>query len=78
MPPRKSDLGYAKMSVTREQELWAIALWVDREHGKDGERFIAERVLHFDAEGDEGGKQLWMDVARRYIQLKEADALSPH
>ena len=50
----------AIVSVTREQELWAMALWVDREHGEDGERFITERVLHFDAIGDEGGKLLWM------------------
>lgn len=57
------------MAVTHEQELWAMALWVDREHGDEGERFIAERVLHFDAEGDPGGKQLWMDVARKFVEL---------
>lgn len=55
------------MAVTRQQELWAVALWVDRE---EGERVIAERVLHFDAEGDDGGKQLWMDVARRFVELR--------
>lgn len=60
------------MAVTRQQELWAIALWVDREHEEEGEQFIAERVLHFDALGDDDGKQLWMDVARRYIALKSA------
>lgn len=37
------------MTVTREQEIWAMALWVDREHGEDAERFIAERVLHFES-----------------------------
>jgi hypothetical protein len=58
------------MAVTREQELWAMALWVDREHSEEGERFIAERVQHFDAEGGDGGKQLWMDVARRFVELK--------
>ena len=60
------------MALTRELEIWAMAMWVDREHGEDGERFIAERVLYFDAEGDEGGKQLWMDVGRRFGEL------SPH
>lgn len=64
--------------VTREHELWAMALWVDREHGEDGERFIAERVLHFDAEGDDGGKQLWMDVARRFVELKTSMSDAPN
>ena len=59
------------MAVTREQELWAMALWVDGEHGEESERVIAERVLHFDSEGDEGGRQLWMDVARRHSSLQK-------
>ena len=58
------------MAVTREQELWSMALWVDREYGEEGERFIAERVLHFDAESDEGGKTLWMRVAHRFVEWK--------
>lgn len=62
----------------REQELWAMALWVDREHGEDGERFIAERVSHFEAEGDNGGKQLWMEVARRFVDLKAATRAAPN
>jgi hypothetical protein len=58
------------MTVKREQELWALALWVEREFGEDGERFIAERVLHFELEAEEGGKHLWLDVARRFVQLR--------
>lgn len=60
------------MTVTRDQELWALALWVEREQGEEAERFIAERVLHFESEGDDGGKHLWMDVARRFIRLRSA------
>jgi hypothetical protein len=60
------------MTVTRDQELWALALWVEREQGDEAERFIAERVLHFELEADEGGKQLWLEVARRFIQLRSA------
>ena len=55
-----------------------MALWVDGEHGEQGEQFIAERVLHFDAEGDDGGKQLWMDVARRFVELKTSSRASPN
>jgi hypothetical protein len=28
------------VTITGEQEIWAMALWVDREHGEDAERFI--------------------------------------
>lgn len=66
------------MAVTREQELWAMAIWVDREHGNEGERYIAERVLHFDAQGDDGGKQLWMGVARRYVALQATMDAAPN
>ena len=66
------------MAVTREQELWAMALWVDREHGEEGDQFIAERVLYFDSEGDDGGKQLWMDVARRFVELKTSIRAAPN
>ncbi len=58
------------MTVTREQELWALALWVEREHEDEGDRFIAERVLHFEARGDRSAKRLWMEVARRFVTLR--------
>ena len=63
----------AIVSVTREQELW-----VDREHGEDGERFITERVLHFEQIGDKGGKQLWMDVARKFVELRSIVSAVPN
>lgn len=57
------------LTITRDQELWALALWVEREHGEHGDRFIAERVLHFEETGETGGQELWMQVARRYVEL---------
>lgn len=62
------------MTVKREQELWALALWVEREFGEDGESFIAERVLHFELKAEEGGKHLWLNVARRFVQLRSERA----
>ena len=61
------------MSVTREHELWAIALWIEREHADDAETFIAERVLHFEATGNAEGLRLWMDIAIRFVGLRKAD-----
>ncbi|MAM39660.1 MAG: hypothetical protein CL949_14415 [Erythrobacter sp.] len=66
------------MTITREQEIWAMALWVDREHGEDAEEFIAERVLHFEENGETGGKDLWIQVARRYVELRDVVAATPN
>lgn len=55
-----------------------MALWVDREHGEDAEDFIAGKVLHFVEWGDDGGRKLWEEVARRYIQLREAHTCQPN
>jgi len=49
-----------------------MALWVDREHGEDAEDFIAGKVLYFVEQRGEGGRKLWEEVARRYVQLREA------
>jgi|TARA_R100000501_G_C2625328_1_gene118749 hypothetical protein len=48
------------MTITRDQELWALALWVEREHVENGDRFITERVLHFEATGETAGGELWI------------------
>ena len=66
------------MTITRDQELWAMTLWVEREHGDDGDRFIAERVLHFEETGEAGGQELWLRVARRYVELVDDQATEPH
>jgi hypothetical protein len=66
------------VNVTREQEVWAMALWVDREHGEEAEQFIAGKVLHFVEQGDDGGRKLWEEVARRYVQLRKAHTAEPN
>lgn len=60
------------MTVTREQEIWALALWIDRENGEDAEDFTAGKVLHFVERDDEAGRKLWEEVARRFVQLRDA------
>lgn len=66
------------MTITREQEIWAMALWVDREHGEDAEQFIAERVLHFEESGEKRGKELWLQVARRYVEVRDVLMTQPN
>ncbi|MEP2726665.1 hypothetical protein [Roseibium sp.] len=58
------------MAVTRTQEIWALALWVERTHGEGGAAFIAERIAHFEAEGAAQAVGLWKQVARRFEALQ--------
>lgn len=63
-------------NITREQERWALALHVERKHGADGSRYIAERIGKFAMEGDQGGVDLWKEVERSYAMLIRPHARS--
>jgi len=58
------------VAVTRKQEIWALALWVERTHGEGGESFIAERIAYFEAEGAPQAVELWKQVERRSEELR--------
>ena len=55
--------------MTRDQEIWGIALWVEKNHGRSGATFIAEQVERLATGEDSEGIFLWREVARRYEQL---------
>ena len=57
-------------TMTRDQELWGIALWVEKQHGPDGPRFIAEQVGRLAIAGEADGVTLWRGVAERFDQLR--------
>lgn len=59
--------------LTRDKELWALALWVEKRLGADGPRFIAEKVGRFALAGEQGGVDLWREVAARFDQLSNHD-----
>ena len=61
------------MPVTREQEIWALALSVERKHGENAARYIAERVAAFEQSGPPEAVALWRQVQRRYDQLSPSD-----
>ncbi|MCB1467031.1 MAG: hypothetical protein KDK08_07790 [Rhizobiaceae bacterium] len=54
---------------TRDEELWGLALSIERQHGKDGPRVIAERIGAFVLAGEVGAVELWREVAERYEKL---------
>ncbi len=60
------------MPVTRKQEIWALALWVERSHGELGASFIADRIMHFEALGSPQAVTLWDQVAKYHRRLAES------
>lgn len=55
--------------MTRDQELWAVALWVEKQHGEDGPRFIAEQIGRLALAGEAAGVATWKAVALRFDML---------
>lgn len=66
---RAGDL--VAVPMTRDQELWGVALWLERAHGDRGPEHIAAEVSRLAAEGDENGVAMWRSVAERYDQLRQ-------
>lgn len=60
------------MVLSREQELWGMAAWVENHHGERGADFIQERIEKFEAEGQDEGARLWRQVQKRFAELKAA------
>ena len=59
----------SNVPVSRDQGLFAIALMIERQHGTDGPRVIAERIGAFVLAGETGAVELWRAVAARYEGL---------
>ena len=65
------------MTLTREQELWGMALWVEKAHGNRGPSFIAERIDALSRSGEKDGARLWQEVARRFDSLADRQKDDP-
>jgi hypothetical protein len=63
------------MTMSRDKEQWAMALWVEKHHGADGPAYIADQIARLATENEPDGVSLWLRVAERYDQLLERDAL---
>lgn len=60
--------------MTREQELWGVALWVEKQHGPDGPRFIAEQIGRLTLAREAEGVAMWRRIAERFEALQRDDA----
>ena len=61
------------MPLTRDHELWGVALWVEKTHVEVGWLFIAQQQDRLLAEGDLDGVAMWRDVSQRHEQLSSRD-----
>ncbi len=57
------------MALDKEQELWAMALWVEKTQGGKAWFYIAQQKDRLLAEGDPLGLGLWNEVERRLEML---------
>ncbi len=62
--------GAKPYTMTRDEELWGMALWVEKNHGEKGWFYIAQQQDRLLAEGDYDGMQLWRDVDERFKKLQ--------
>jgi hypothetical protein len=62
--------------LTREQELWGVALWLEKTHGDEAPDHIAREVARLAASGDTRGIAMWRAVAERYDQLRDKGAIN--
>ena len=65
------------MLLTRDQELWGVALWVEKIHAVTGWLFIAQQQDRLLVEGDLDGVAMWREVSQRYQQLGEETSAAP-
>lgn len=57
---------------TRQQELLALALHIEKEHGSNGARYIAERIGSAAMERDLEQIDFWKAVAAEFQNLSRA------
>jgi len=55
--------------VTRDQELWGIAVGVEKTQADAGWLFIAQQLDRLLPAGDLDGLAMWREVSRRYEHL---------
>lgn len=57
------------MTLSDEQQLWACALAIERQHGVRAPVFVAERIGALALAGDAAGVARWKAIAARIDQL---------
>ncbi|MGN6277700.1 MAG: DUF6961 family protein [Sphingomonas sp.] len=58
--------------MTPEQERWAEALAIERQHGEDAPQFIAERIGALALAGDQEGIERWKAIATKLDEIRRS------
>lgn len=58
--------------MTLDEERWAEALAVERQHGEDAPQFIAERIGALALKGDMEGVDRWREIASRLDAMRRS------
>lgn len=58
--------------MTLDEERWAEALAVERQHGEDAPRYIAERIGALAPAGDMEGVNRWREIASRLDAMQHS------
>lgn len=59
-------------------ELWACALAVLRDHGKDARRHVARRISRLADAGDVAGSDTWRLIGNRVLRLECGSNVTCH
>lgn len=59
--------------MTSDQERWGEALAIEKAHGADAPRWVAERIAALAIEGDWAGVGRFREIAARLDQLRRPD-----
>ena len=59
--------------MTRDQELWACAIAVERQHGEGAFLHAAMEIDRLDADGERDAAGVWREVLKR-LEALEANA----
>ena len=68
-----SALHGERMGMTRDQELWACAIAVEREHGEGAFLHAAMEIDRLDAEGVSKAAGVWREVLNRLNALERGE-----
>jgi len=59
--------------MTPDLEIWALALWVEKDHGDNGSHFIANQIGRLALDNDAAGVAMWEKVAERFEALNRLE-----
>lgn len=68
------DSDLHRLDITRDQQVWAMALWVDRVHGSAGWLHIAMEQDRLLEEGALDGVALWRNVQRSWKKIAGSES----